>query len=57
MTGRERVLRRENLHADPVRQFDAWFEEARREGLPLPEACALATATPDGRPSVRMVPR
>ena len=32
-----------------------WFEEARGSALAVPEAMALATATPEGRPSVRMV--
>ena len=32
-----------------------WYEEAEAEGLFEPDAMALATATPDGRPSVRMV--
>ena len=36
-------------------QVQAWYELARAEGVPEPEAAALATATPDGRPSVRMV--
>ncbi len=40
---------------DPARQFDLWFEAARRAGTPAPEAAALATATSDGRPSARMV--
>ena len=44
-----------DLDPDPLRQFDRWFEEARRSGLAVPEAMALATATADGRPSVRMV--
>src|SRR4051812_18881815 len=40
---------------DPHRLFELWFAEAR-EGEPHDaEAMALATATPDGRPSVRMV--
>jgi pyridoxamine 5'-phosphate oxidase len=55
VSDRERELRREDLLDDPVAQFRRWFEEARAEGLPLPQACALATATPDARPSVRMV--
>jgi pyridoxamine 5'-phosphate oxidase len=55
MAGRERDLRRDELLDDPVRQFAAWYEEARAEGVPLPEACALATASADGRPSARMV--
>jgi pyridoxamine 5'-phosphate oxidase len=40
---------------DPLRQFTAWFEEARRAGTPAPEAAAVATASIAGRPSVRMV--
>jgi pyridoxamine 5'-phosphate oxidase len=52
---RERELRREELLGDPIEQFVRWYGEARGEGLPLPEACALATASADGRPSVRMV--
>ena len=55
MSGRERELRREDLLDDPIDQFRAWFGEVRAEGLPLPEACALATASRAGRPSVRMV--
>ena len=41
--------------ADPFALFRAWFRDAQRAGEPLPEAMALATATRDGRPSVRMV--
>jgi pyridoxamine 5'-phosphate oxidase len=40
---------------DPLRQFARWFEEAAAAGVAMPEAMALATATADGRPSVRMV--
>jgi pyridoxamine 5'-phosphate oxidase len=43
-----------DLDPDPLRQFERWFEDARA-GIPVPEAVALATATPDGRPSARMV--
>jgi pyridoxamine 5'-phosphate oxidase len=39
----------------PLQTVQAWYELARAEGVPEPEAAALATATPDGRPSVRMV--
>jgi pyridoxamine 5'-phosphate oxidase len=52
---RERELRREQLLDDPIAQFVRWYEEARGEGLPLAEACALATASSDCRPSARMV--
>jgi pyridoxamine 5'-phosphate oxidase len=44
-----------SLDPDPLRQFRRWFREAQEAGVPVPEATALATATPDGRPSVRMV--
>ena|SRR5829696_8028257 len=44
-----------DLAADPLRQFERWFAEARDGGVEVPEAMALATSTPDGRPSVRMV--
>ena len=39
---------------DPFRQFAIWFEQVR-EIEPDPTAMALATATRDGRPSVRTV--
>jgi pyridoxamine 5'-phosphate oxidase len=44
-----------DLDADPLRQFERWFGEARDAGVEVPEAMALATATPDGRPSARVV--
>lgn len=40
---------------DPLALFDRWFREAERSGLLLPEAMTLSTATPDGRPSGRLV--
>ena len=44
-----------DLDPDPIRAFAAWFAEAVAAGIAQPEAMALATSTPDGRPSVRMV--
>lgn len=42
--------------SDPLAQFAAWYEHAVSAGLPdQPEAMALATATPAGVPSVRIV--
>jgi pyridoxamine 5'-phosphate oxidase len=38
-----------------VARFRRWFAEAARAGAKAPEAVALATAGPRGRPSVRMV--
>ena len=40
---------------DPIDLFGEWFEAATEAGLYLPEAMTLATCTPDGRPSARMV--
>src|SRR5688500_3629340 len=40
---------------DPIRQFERWFEDAARANLPLPNAMTLATVTPDGLPSARIV--
>ena len=40
---------------DPIKQFQAWFNDAIAAKLPLPEAMNLATATPEGRPSSRVV--
>ena len=44
-----------DLDPDPLKQFERWFADARDAGLAAPEAMALATATPEGLPSVRMV--
>ena len=41
--------------ADPIAQFGDWFEQARRGGIPEPNAMTLATVGPDGRPSTRVV--
>ena len=44
------------LAADWVTQFTRWFDEAVSSGLVTePNAMLVATATPDGRPSVRTV--
>jgi pyridoxamine 5'-phosphate oxidase len=40
---------------DPVALFRAWFDDALKAGIHEPNAMALATSTPDGRPSVRIV--
>ncbi|MEO8452050.1 MAG: pyridoxamine 5'-phosphate oxidase [Gemmatimonadota bacterium] len=41
--------------ADPLLQFERWLEAALAANLPEPNAMTLATATPDGRPSARIV--
>lgn len=40
---------------DPIDLFRRWQEDAAESGLLLPESVALATASADGAPSVRMV--
>ena len=45
----------ESLDDDPRVTVAGWLAEAREAGLFEPEAAALATSTPDGRPSARMV--
>ena len=57
-------LRREHLSAglseadagpDPIRLFHLWLGQALAAQLPEPNAMTLATATPDGVPSARVV--
>jgi len=40
---------------DPVELFRQWYDLAHKAGITMPEAMCLATCTPDGRPSARMV--
>ncbi len=40
---------------DPIAQFRVWFEEALAADLHEPNAMTLATSTPDGQPSARIV--
>ncbi|GBR69492.1 pyridoxamine 5'-phosphate oxidase [Gluconobacter kanchanaburiensis] len=44
-----------DLKADPFTLFDAWMSDAEASEPNDPNAMAVATATPDGRPSVRML--
>lgn len=48
-------LEESQVAADPFAQFAIWFTEARAAELPEPNAMTLATATPDGVPSARIV--
>jgi pyridoxamine 5'-phosphate oxidase len=51
----DRPLSEHDLDPDPIEQLGRWIDEARERGVAEPNAVALATATPDGRPSARMV--
>jgi len=48
-------LAESHADADPIRQFERWFEDALRAELPLPNAMTLATVTAAGAPSARIV--
>ena len=48
-------LDEKTIDRDPIKQFQLWFNDAIAAGLPLPEAMTIAHATPDGKPSARMV--
>jgi pyridoxamine 5'-phosphate oxidase len=46
---------RSNATEDPIALFGAWMAEAAKSEPNDPNAVCLATATPEGRPSARMV--
>lgn len=48
-------LNETDVDANPMRQFDKWFNEAINFKVHEPNAMTLATATTDGRPSARIV--
>ncbi len=52
---RRNVLDERHLPEDPSVLCRAWLEEVLQAGLPEPNAVVLATATPDGIPSARVV--
>ena len=48
-------LREGDVAPDPFLQFECGFRFAKRAGCSTPEAMSLATATLDGRPSLRIM--
>jgi pyridoxamine 5'-phosphate oxidase len=48
-------LRKAGVDPDPLAQFHRWYADAEGAEIRAPQAMALATATPDAAPSVRMV--
>ena len=44
-----------DLNSDPIEQFNVWFQQALDADLLEPNAMTLATATPDGKPTARIV--
>jgi len=45
----------QTVDRDPLSLFQRWLDDARRAGIQLAEAMTLATSTPDGKPSARLV--
>lgn len=48
-------LNEADVAADPIRQFERWFDEALNAKLPEPNAMTLATVDAAGQPSARIV--
>ncbi len=57
MTDQLPALTEDNIDANPIRQFQTWYDEVRANGVSEQDATsmALATATRDGQPSARIV--
>jgi pyridoxamine 5'-phosphate oxidase len=49
------ALTEAELHPDPLYQFRLWFTQALEAAVNEPNAMTLATATPNGQPSARIV--
>jgi pyridoxamine 5'-phosphate oxidase len=43
------------IERDPLKLFQSWLDDAMAAGIHLAEAMTLATATPRGKPSARLV--
>lgn len=51
----ERALRKSRSPENPIELFDEWFREEAEAGTESPEAATLATASPRGVPSARVI--
>src|SRR6476661_6434641 len=49
------VLLEENSAANPIKQFEAWWQQVIETEITEPNAMTLATASSDGMPSARIV--
>ena len=52
---RRETLDKETLDTDPMEQFTAWFNQARKAGIKEPNSMILATVDPAGQPWTRTV--
>src|SRR5256885_12814928 len=55
MAERTGVLLESGVDSDPLEQFRRWYADAEAAAIRAPQAMTLASATPDGAPSARMV--
>jgi pyridoxamine 5'-phosphate oxidase len=57
MTVQLSALTKDSIDANPIRQFQTWFDEVRASGVSEQDATSttLATASKDGQPSARIV--
>ncbi|MEO7970163.1 MAG: pyridoxamine 5'-phosphate oxidase [bacterium] len=55
MAQTDEVLDEKTVDRDPLKLFRDWFNTAIASGSRLPESMTLATATPEGKPSARVV--
>ena len=51
----QRGLDSGDLNADPIAQFEQWFQQTVASGIPEPNAMSLATVGADRQPSLRTV--
>lgn len=49
------TLHRSDVHDDPMQEFRKWFDMAKVSEPREPNAMVISTATPDGKPSARVV--
>lgn len=49
------ILKKEDLHKNPLKQFAIWFQEAREAEVTEPNAMTLSTVSSSGVPSSRIV--
>lgn len=48
-------LHRKDLNPDPFQQFERWFKDTEEAGYRMPNTMTLATVSPEGQPSMRLV--
>ena len=48
-------LLEKDVDDDPIKQFEKWWQQVTESGLDEPNAMTLATSTPSGKPSARIV--